>query len=273
MRNNIAKLILTVTIISGIACNHAFAETMTMKGSTTVLPIAQATAEAFMKDHSGADISVQGGGSGVGVAALIDKTCDIADSSRAMKDAEIEQAVNKGVEPKANVIAMDGIVVVVNPANKVSALTKQQVMDIYTGKISDWSQIGGDTGKIIVVSRDSSSGTYEAFGVLALKNQIVRSDALLQASNQAVATTVTNTPNAIGYVGIGYVSKSVKALPIEGVTASADTVLSNKYPYSRPLYMYTNGEPKRLVKEFIDFVLSDAGQKLVEESGYVALSK
>jgi len=246
---------------------------ITIKGSTTVLPIAQRTAEVFMDRHPEVKISVQGGGSGVGIAAIIDGTCDIGDASRSMKEQELSDAVSKGVNPKANFVAMDGIAVIVHPSNKVSGLTKNQVKDIYTGKISDWSALGSESQKIVVVSRDSASGTFESFGELALDKEKVRSDALMQASNQAVASTVAKTPGAIGYVGLGYISSQVKALTLNGVMPSSKTVLSNKYSLARPLFMYTNGSPQGVVKDFLDFVLSEEGQKLVEEAGFVGLKK
>lgn len=242
-----------------------------LEGSTTVLPIAQKAAETFMNNNPDADITVRGGGSGVGIASIIAGTCDIADASRAIKDAELQQAASNGRDPKAHVIAMDGIAVIVNPENAMSGMTKKHVMEIFTGKISDWSELGHGSGPIVVVSRDSASGTFEAFGSLALHGMKVRSDALMQASNQAVASMVAKTPGAIGYVGMGYISDSVKALKIEGVTPSSETVLTGKYPYSRPLFMYTNGEPKGTAKDLIEFILSKDGQKIVEEEGFVSL--
>jgi phosphate transport system substrate-binding protein len=242
-----------------------------LEGSTTVLPIAQRAAEAFMDSHPDSDISVRGGGSGVGITSIIEGTCDIADSSRPIKDAELAKAASKGKDIKAHVVAMDGIAVIVNNANKAAEISKKQVSDIYTGKISDWSKLGQAPGKIVVISRDSASGTFEAFGALALNGQKVRPDALMQASNQAIASMVSKTPGAIGYVGLGYVTDSVKALKVDGVAPSAQTVLTGKYPYSRPLFMYTNGEARGTAKEFIDSILSKEGQKLVEEDGFVGL--
>lgn len=256
--------------VAGIALT-AKAEDITMAGSTTVLPIAQKTAEVFMNKYPGIRITVGGGGSGVGVASLIDGTCDIADSSRSMKPKEIQTAAGKGVNPKANVVALDGIAVIVNPANAVNGLTKEQVRDIYTGKIDNWSRVGGKNVRIVVVSRDSASGTFEAFGELALGGARVRPDALMQASNQAVVAAVSRTPAGIGYVGLGYISGSVKAVTIDGVKPSRETVLSKKYRYARPLFMYTDGEPKGAVKQYIDFVCGKEGQKLVEELGFVGL--
>lgn len=248
-----------------------YAEKIVVEGSTTVLPIAQKAAEVFMNSNPGADISVRGGGSGVGIASLIDGNCDIADSSRPIKDTELDKAVANGRHPDASVIAMDGICVIVHPSNNVNALTKRQVKDIYTGGISNWKQLGGPDEKIVVISRDSSSGTFEAFGTLALDGQKVRPGALLQASNQAVASTVSRTPGGIGYVGLGYLSSSVKAVDVNGVKANKETVLTNKYLLGRPLFMYTNGEPKKLAKQFIDYILSPEGQKLVENEGFVGL--
>ncbi len=249
----------------------AAANKIVLEGSTTVLPIAQKAAEVFMSKNPAVDISVRGGGSGVGVASLIDGTCDIGDSSRSMKDAELAKAGTRGKNPKAHVIAMDGIAVIVNPSNGLSALTKQQLKDIFTGSVSKWSDVGGTGDKIVVVSRDSSSGTFEAFGALALDGQKVRADALMQASNQAVASVIAKTPGAIGYVGLGYMGGEVKAIPINGIEASKQTVLSGKYPLSRPLFMYTNGDPQGTTKAFLDFVMSEDGQKIVDEEGFVAL--
>jgi phosphate transport system substrate-binding protein len=266
-------LILLVFSILGIGLQEVAlaGNNITIKGSTTVLPIAQITAEVFMERHPDAKISVQGGGSGIGVAGIIDGTCDIGDSSRSMKEQELSNAVSKGVNPKANLVAMDGLSVIVHPSNKVNGLTKNQLKDIYIGKISDWSALGGEIQKIVVVSRDSSGGTFESFGEMALDKEKVRSDALMQASNQAVASTVAKTPGAIGYVGIGYLSSQIKALTVDGVMPSKETVLNNKYKLGRPLFMYTNGAPQGVVKDFLDFVLSEEGQKLVGEAGFVGL--
>jgi phosphate transport system substrate-binding protein len=250
---------------------NAFAGKITLEGSTTLLPIAQRAAEEYMDANSSTDITVRGGGSGVGINSLIAGTCDIANASRAIKDSEIQAAASKGRKPKAFVVAMDGIAVIVNNGNPVSELSKKQIADIYTGKITFWSQVGGKNERIVVISRDSASGTFEAFGELALNKQKVVSGALMQASNQSIAAAVAKTPGAIGYVGVGYISPQIKAINIEGVRAGKETVLTGKYAYSRPLFMYTNGQPKGEVKSFIDFLLSPDGQKIVEEEGFVPL--
>lgn len=262
-------LILALAVL-GLAV-PCYAERIVAEGSTTVLPIAQKAAEVFMDSNPGADISIRGGGSGVGIASLIDGACDIGNSSRPIKDAELDKAVTNGRSLKANVVAMDGICVIVHPSNNVSALSRTQIRDIYTGAISNWRQLGGPDEKIVVISRDSSSGTFEAFGTLVLNGAKARADALMQASNQAVASTVSGTPGGIGYVGLGYVTSSVKAVDVDGVKASKETVLTGKYPVGRPLFMYTNGAPKGLVKRFIDYIVSPEGQKLVEEEGFVGL--
>lgn len=260
---------LTTGLIAGVYASSA--KNLTIKGSTTVLPIAQSCAEAFMNKHPDINISVQGGGSGVGIASLIDGTCDIADASRPIKDKELQKAKSKGIDPYENVVAIDGIAVVVHPSNSVDKLTKDQIKDIYTGEISNWKDLGGDNKKIVVVSRDSASGTFEVFGELALDEERVRPDALLQASNQAVAQTISRTKGAIGYVGLGYLSPRIKAVAVNGVEPTKSNVVDGSYMLARKLFMYTDGAPKGLVKKFIDFVLSEDGQKLAERAGYVPL--
>ena len=269
----ISGLLTGALIISLIFSVHALAakKAITIKGSTTVLPIAQACAEAFMNRHPDIDISVQGGGSGVGIASIIDGTCEIGDSSRPIKDKERIKAKAKGVQVYENIVAMDGIAVIVHPTNPVQELTREQIKAIYTGKISNWSEAGGKKGKIVVVSRDSASGTFEAFNHLALDGERVRPDSLLNASNNAVAMTVANTPGAIGYIGLGYLSPKVKSLKVDGVEPTKENVVNGSYVLARKLFMYTNGEPKGTVKQFIDFVLSDDGQKLVDKAGFVAV--
>ena len=220
---NLNKIFIAGFLMLGLAI-PCYAEKIVLAGSTTVLPIAQKAAEVFMNSNQGADISVRGGGSGVGIAAIIDGTCDIADSSRPIKDTELDKAVTNGRHLKATVIAMDGICVIVNTSNTIGALTKNQIKDVYIGKISNWKQVGGPDEKIVVVSRDSSSGTFEAFGTLALDGAKVRSDALLQASNQAVASVIAETPGAIGYVGLGYVTSSIKAVDVDGIEPDKETV-------------------------------------------------
>jgi phosphate transport system substrate-binding protein len=222
-----------------------------------------------MEKNPEVKISVQGGGSGVGIASLLDKTTDIADSSRKISPEEIEKAKAAGVNPNEIPIALDGIAVIVHPTNAVKALTKAQIKDIFTGKITNWSEVGGKNAKIVAVNRDTSSGTFEAFETLALNKEKVRPDALTTASNQAVAQTVAQTPNAIGYVGHGFLSPKVKAVTVDKIACTKQTIQSEKYPLSRYLYVYTNGKPAGNVQKFINFLLSAEGQKLVVQEGFV----
>jgi phosphate transport system substrate-binding protein len=248
------------------------AENVVIKGSTTVLPIALAALEAYMKVHPGVHISLSAGGSGDGIKALIDKSTDIATSSREIKDKEVALARQKGVNPVAHTVAIDAIVPIVHPKNKVQGLTIDQLSQIYQGKITNWKEVGGDNLTIVVVSRDSSSGTFESWGHLVLNNARVTPKAQLQASSGAVVQAVSKNRYALGYIGLGYLNTSVKALTVNGITASAKTALSKEYPVARPLYMYTSGQPTGEVANFIKFVLSPAGQKLVAKEGFVPIT-
>jgi phosphate transport system substrate-binding protein len=242
-----------------------------IKGSTTVLPIAQGTLEAFMKKHPEVQISLSGGGSGEGIKALIDKTTDIATSSREIKKEEVELAKTKNVNPVANVVANDAIVPVVHPKNKVKNLSIDQLSQIYQGKITNWKEVGGDDLKIVVISRDSSSGTFESWDHFVMKKARVAPQAQMLASNGAIVTAVSKNRYAIGYLGIGYVNKSLKPLQVNGITASIATALSKEYPLSRELYMYTDGDATGDVAKYIAFVKSAEGQKIVVKEGFVPL--
>jgi len=274
------KIIVLITLFVFI-CSSVFAfqwpwakkdtKTLTITGSTTVLPIAQKAAEVYMDRNPGVNISIRGGGSSVGIAALLDGTVQIADASRSIKTKELKAAREKGINPVGNVVAKDGIAVVVHPSNGISEITIAQIKAIFTGEISNWKDLGGIPGPIVAISRDNSSGTYEVFNALALGGGKVREDAVTLASNNAVAQTVSQTPGAIGYVGLGYLSDAVKALKVGGVMPSNATVNSGAYKLARPLYMYTNGPAKGLAKDYLDFIWSAQGQKLVEELGFVPL--
>jgi len=271
MIKNIKTTILAMVLILAGSSIAAAAGTVVIKGSTTVLPIAQAAAEAYMKAHPGINISLSGGGSGDGIKALIDKSTDIANSSRDMKKEEIALAKSKGVNPLEHTVAIDAIVPIVNPKNKVKGLTIDQLSQIFQGKIRNWKEVGGDDLAIVVVSRDSSSGTFESWGHLVLSGAKVSPRAQLQASNGAIVQAVSKNRYAIGYIGLGYLSKSVKAIEVNGVTASAKTALDKSYPVARPLFMYTNGTPAGETANFIKFLLSPAGQKIVKKEGFVPL--
>jgi phosphate transport system substrate-binding protein len=254
-----------------VGIGPALAETIVIKGSTTVLPIAQATLEAYLKANSGAKISLSGGGSGEGIKALIDKSTDIATSSREIKPSEIALAKSKGINPTAAIVAIDAIVPIVNPKNRITDLTIDQLSQIYQGKVPNWKEVGGDNLEIVVISRDSSSGTFESWSELVLNKFKVTPRAQMQASNGAIVQAISKNRYAIGYVGLGYLDKTVKAVTVNGVQASVTTALAKKYPIARPLYMYTNGQPKGETAKFIAFVLSAEGQKIVAREGFVPL--
>ncbi len=250
---------------------RAGAGTITITGSTTVLPIAQKAAEVYMSRHPQVRISVAGTGSGDGIKSLLDGTASIADASRDMKKKEKDLARKRGVNPVRHTVALDCIVPVVNPANPVKNLTMAQLRDIYTGKLRNWKQVGGWDKPIVVISRDSSSGTFEVWNHKVLKKARVRPDAQLQASNGAVAQAVAGNRYAIGYVGIGYLNPKLKALTVNGIKASLASARDRSYPVARALYMFTRGEPTGVVKDFLDFVKGPEGQKIVAAEGFVPL--
>jgi phosphate transport system substrate-binding protein len=272
MLNIFKKTVFTIAAFA-LMSGMAFAgSSIVIKGSTTVLPVAQGTLEAFMKKNPGVQISLSGGGSGEGIKALIDKTTDIATSSREIKKEEVELAKTKGVNPVAHVVANDALVPVVNPKNKVKDLSTDQLSQIYQGKITNWKEVGGEDLKIVVISRDSSSGTFESWDHFVMKKSKVAPQAQMLASNGAIVTAIAKNRYAIGYLGIGYVNKSVKPLQVNGITASIATALSKEYPMSRELYMYTDGDATGDVAKYIAFVKSADGQKIVVKEGFVPLA-
>ena len=257
-------------------------KTIENKGSDTLVNVALAWAEQYMQEHPKVRISVTGGGSGTGIASLINGTADIANASREMKSEEVKAAQANGITPVEFVVARDAIAVVVNPSNPVRALNLQQISDIYTGKITNWREVGGDDRPIVLLSRESNSGTY----VYVLENVIrmgdpkskllFTPDTLLMPSSEGISTEVRQNPNAIGYDGLGYVTPDQKVLAVARdasspyVLPSVATVNNGTYPISRPLYMYTIGEPSGQVKAYLDWVLGP-GQKLVSKLGFVPL--
>jgi len=268
------KNLTIMAIIASIffSASLALAGNIVITGSTTVLPIAQKVAEAYMSQNPDVKISISGGGSGEGIKALIDGTTNIADSSRFIKDSEIKQAVDKGRYPVPFAIAYDCIVPVVHPSNTVVNLTVQQLKGIYKGEIKNWKELGGPDKKIVVISRDTSSGTYEIWEEKVMNKEKITPSALLQASNGAIVQAVSSNQNAIGYIGIGYVDSSVKGLMVGKIKASEETALNGSYPVHRALYMFTSGWPKGDTLNFINFMLHpQKGQKYVKEEGFVPL--
>jgi phosphate transport system substrate-binding protein len=252
-------------------------QTIKISGSTTVLPIVQKAADQYMAAHPGADIQVSGGGSGVGIQAIGAKTVDIGMSSREVTAAEKARYPAFVITP----VAQDGIAVIVNPANTIQYITLDQVKNIYLGKITKWSEITGadvpgTNNQIVIIGRDGASGTRTYFDETVLLKATPTKKMLEKNSNGAVLQTVAQTPGAIGYVSIGFVSKEVKALPIwynanRIVPASLDNVKTKTYPVSRDLYVITNGQPTGLAGDFIQYILSPDGQMIVAEEGYVTL--
>jgi len=250
----------------------AAAGNIVIKGSTTVLPIAQEVAEAYMKENPDTKITISGGGSGNGIKAIIDGTTDVGNSSRFIKDKEVKLALDKGAYPVPFGIAYDCIIPVVHPSNTVANLTMAQLKEIYMGKIRNWKELGGPDKEIVVISRDTSSGTYEVWEEKVMEKERVYPGALLQASNGAVVTGVAKNPNAVGYIGIGYLNDQVKALTVDGVEGNKETTLNGKFPISRALYMFTRGWPTGDTAKFLNYVMHpEKGQKFVEKSGYVPL--
>jgi phosphate transport system substrate-binding protein len=253
-----------------------------VSGSTTVLPIAQKAAEAYMATHPDADVQVTGGGSGVGVQQIGEKSVDIGMSSRELSSTE----KTKYPALVRTVVAKDGIAIIVNPANEIKVISADTAKDIYTGKVTKWSEVfGGNVpntnNQIVVVGRDSASGTREFFDKAPegiLKGAAPTKSMLEKNSNGAVTQTIAQTPGAIGYVSIGFVDRTVKALPIwyndpnKAVAPTKENVLSKAYPINRELYMFTNGQSTGLAKDFLGFILSPDGQKIVDSEGYVSLT-
>lgn len=250
------------------------------KGSDTIVNLALAWAERYQQEHPDVSISVTGGGSGTGIASLLNGTVDIANASRQIKSEEIENARKVGIEPVEHVIARDAIAVIVNPNNPIDRLTLQQISDIFQGKVNNWSELGGEDRPIVRVSRETNSGTHVYFleEVVRLgedSDVIFAADTLLLPSSEGIIAEVGDNPNAIGYDGLGYVTSHVKMISVaaqegqEFVLPSIETVNSGTYPISRDLYMYTAQNVKDLAKEYLDWVFSDEAQEIVIEQGFV----
>jgi phosphate transport system substrate-binding protein len=266
------RFVMTALAISAWLATGVWAGNLRIDGSTTVLPIAQKAAEAYMKEHPDVSISVSGGGSGNGIKAIIDGTTDIADSSRFIKEEEVKQAVEKGSYPVPFAVAYDCIVPVVHPSNPITNLTLDQLKGIYKGEIDNWKAVGGPDLKIVVVSRDTSSGTYEVWEEKVMKKERVSPAALLQASNGAVAQAITSNKFAIGYLGIGYLNDKVKSLSVNSIAGNEETTLNGTFPISRPLFMFTRGWPSGDALNFVNFMLNpQKGQKIVKEAGFVPM--
>jgi len=269
------KIILALAVMAILPQIYSQNVSCKIKGSDTVLPLTQKEAEVFMKQHAGSSIMVTGGGSGVGLAALQNGTTDIAQSSRKMKMDEKMKMQDAGKAFKEIIIAYDALGVIVNPSNKVGQMTREQLEGIFTGKITNWKEVGGEDLKIVVYSRETSSGTYEFFKEHVLNKKNFAPTALLMPATGAIVQSVSQTKGAIGYVGLAYLESDVKALKVsydKGVTyvaPSVEAAMDKTYPISRPLYYYYLNTTEAAVKPFVDFILSAEGQKIVKEVGYV----
>jgi len=268
-------------LASGCGKKSGEANSLQIKGSDTMVNLGQAWAEAYMKTTPGSSVAVTGGGSGTGITALLNNTCDIAEVSREMKESEIRIAETKGFIPKRIVVALDGLAVVVNPGNTISELTIEQLAGIFTGKIKNWKEVGGRDAKIVLLSREVNSGTHVYFKEHVLRRGIADGreefapEALMLPSSQAIADEVAQNVDAIGYYGMGYITAKEKALKVAkdksstAVAPTMDNVIGGTYPISRPLLVYTKGEPAGIVKSFMDFVLSTPGQEIVRKLDFV----
>jgi len=288
----LASLIVVLCMVAAVGCRDSAVSasqpetsavlTIVNKGSDTMVNLALAWAERYMQLHPEVRISVTGGGTGTGITALINGTVDLANASREMKAEELAAARANGIEPVEHIVARDAIAVVVNPSNPVDYLSITQISDIYTGKITNWKEVGGEDRPIVLLSRESNSGTYVYFLENVIRqgradsDLLFSPDTLLMPSSEGISAEIRQNPNAIGYDGLGYVTPDQKTIAVavsEGapyVLPSIATVNDGSYPIARPLYMYSAGEPTGHLKAYLDWVLSD-GQGIVAETGFVPL--
>jgi phosphate transport system substrate-binding protein len=253
------------------------------KGSDTMVNLALAWAEAYREIRANVEVAVTGGGSGTGIAALINQTVDMANASRQIKPEELAQAEANGVEPVEHVVAGDAIAIVVHLSNPVDGLTIPQLSDIFSGKITNWRQVGGEDRPIVLLSRESNSGTHVYFLEEVVRQgnaedkTLFSADTLLMPSSEGISAEVRQNPNAIGYDGLGYVTpdqKVVAVAPAEGaayVLPRVESVKDGSYPIARPLYIYTAGQPQGAIAAYLDWILSPEGQAIVQSQGFVPL--
>ncbi len=253
------------------------------KGSDTLVNVALAWAEAYQKVDQSVSIAVTGGGSGTGIAALINGTVDIANASREIKSDEITAAENNGIEPVETVVAVDALAVIVNPKNPVDRLTIPQLADIFTGRITNWKEVGGNDAPIVLVSRESNSGTHVYFLEQVVRRgekdntDIFAAKTLMMPSSVGITSEVGRNPNAIGYDGLGYVTDKEKMIAVARtaddpyILPSVATGADGSYPLARNLYMYTAGEPTGVIAEYMDWIHGPEGQQIVAQLGFVPL--
>ena len=285
----IPQFLAVIILLSLIACgsgNGAQGEATTYienKGSDTIVNLALAWAEFYQAQHPEVRISVTGGGSGTGIAALVNGTVDVANASRRIKDEEMKDAMDNGIQPVEFIIARDAIAVIVHPDNPVDRLTLQQLSDIYSGRITNWLEVGGEDRPIVRLSRETNSGTHVYFLETVLRlgdgsnTTLFSMDTLLLPSSEGIINEVRQNPNAIGYDGLGYVPDDLKIIAVaEGpggpyILPMISTVNDKSYPIARDLYMYTAGQPTGAVKEYLEWILSTEAQDIVAELGFVPI--
>jgi phosphate transport system substrate-binding protein len=264
---------LVIALGLAFASTEVLAERLVIKGSDTLgAKLVPQLAEQFKAQHPGTTFDIAAEGSTTGIAAIIDGTAQIGMSSRRAKPAEVGAASAKGIHMKPTIVAYDGIAVVVNSANPIKSLNKKQVEQVFTGEVTDWSAVGGSGGKISVYTRNTSSGTYSDFKELAMKKRDYAGGSQKMAGNEQIAAEVGKNANGVGYVGLAYTKASgIKVVPIDGVLPSVQTVHAKTYPYARPTFYYTNGDPSGLTKQFVDFTIGSAGQRIVTQVGFVPI--
>lgn len=267
------KRIYLVLITIAALIGTAQADRLVIKGSDTLgAKLVPQLAEQFKAQHPGTTFDIAAEGSTTGIAAIIDGTAQIGMASRRAKPSEVSAASAKGVNMKPTVVAYDGIAVIVNANNPVKSLTKKQVEQIFTGEATDWSALGGSGGKISIYTRNTSSGTYSEFKELAMKKRDYAGSSQKMAGNEQIAAEVGKNAAGIGYVGMAYTKAGgIKVVSIDGATPSVRSMQDHSYPYWRPTFYYTNGEPTGIAKTFLDFTLSATGQKIVNQVGFVPI--
>lgn len=271
----IAAMVMSSSVFAGWFSKGDSGKLIQLKGSDTILNLGQAVAEEAMKSNKGMKIAVTGGGSGTGIAALLNKTVDIAQSSRDIEKKEIEQAKTSGMNIREITVAYDGITIITSKVNPVKNLTTEQLRGIFIGEITNWKEVGGADKKIVVLSRDSSSGTHVFFKEHILRKgnskgpEEYRKDALFLPANQSIVDEVTKNKAAIGYIGMGYMTEAVHGVSINGIEPTVENVANKSYSISRGLIWALNGEPQGDLKIFLDFMLSEKGQEIVKKEGFV----
>ena len=262
-----------IALALALAVTSAHAERLVIKGSDTLgAKLVPQLAEEFKSKNPGTTFDIAAEGSTTGISAIIDGTAQIGMSSRRAKPAEVGSASSKGVNMKPHIVAYDGMAVIVNAKNPITGLTKKQVEQIFTGDVADWSAVGGSGGKISVYTRNTSSGTYSDWKELAMKKRDYAPGSQKMAGNEQIAAEVGKNANGIGYVGLAYIKAAgTKVVPIDGTAPSKQAVLAKTWPYARPTFYYTNGDPSGVAKQFVDFTLGPAGQKVVAQVGFVPI--